>query len=343
MLEDQDLRIVSPLEDKDEQELELTLRPQKLVDFLGQRNLVQNLEIFIQAAEERGDVLEHVLFCGPPGLGKTTLSYILANEVGSNIKTTSGPAIERTGDLASILTNLEEGDVFFIDEIHRLNRVVEEVLYSAMEDFVLDIIIGKGPSARTLRLDLPHFTLVGATTKMGLLSAPLRSRFGMNFRLRFYDDESLLEIVERSALVLDVEIESEGALEIAKRSRGTPRVANRLLKRVRDFAQVKGDHSITKRVVVEALKMMQIDENGLDNMDRQLLERLINDFEGGPVGLKTLSAITSEDKRTLEEVYEPFLIQRGFLKRTSRGRTATTKAFDLFNKKPGKEEEKLWN
>ncbi len=325
-------RVVSPREVNDET-LDKTLRPTQLDFYIGQEKVKEKLTIFIQAALERGDALDHVMLYGPPGLGKTTLANIIANEMNVNIHTTSGPAIERPGDLASILTNLSEQDILFIDEIHRLNRVVEEVLYPAMEDFGLDIMIGKGPSARSVRLDLPDFTLVGATTRAGKLSSPLRERFGVINRLEFYNKQELAEIVVRSARILQVDISEEGAREIARRSRGTPRIANRLLKRVRDFAQVRADGSITPRVVREALELLEVDELGLDKIDHRLLETIIEKFSGGPVGLKTISAAISEETETIEDVYEPYLLQLGFLQRTPRGRKATKAAYQHLNKK----------
>ncbi len=319
-------RVVSPREEEDDM-LDKTLRPTRLEYYIGQEKVKEKLNIFIQAASERGDALDHVMLYGPPGLGKTTLANIIANEMNVNIHTSSGPAIERPGDLASILTNLSEQDILFIDEIHRLNRVVEEVLYPAMEDYGLDIMIGKGPSARSVRLDLPHFTLVGATTRAGKLSSPLRDRFGVINRLEFYSREELAEIVRRSARILEVDISHEGAGEIARRSRGTPRIANRLLKRIRDFAQVRADGAITPEVVREALKLLEVDEMGLDKIDHRLLKTIIQKFGGGPVGLKTISAAISEECETIEDVYEPYLLQLGFLERTPRGRKATRAAY----------------
>lgn len=328
-------RIISPHSKNEDRELDFTLRPRYLKNYIGQDKVTQNMAIFIQAAKKRREALDHVLLYGPPGLGKTTLAFIIANEMNVNIQTTSGPALERPGDLAAILTNLEQGDILFIDEIHRLNRVVEEVLYPAMEDFALDIIIGKGPSARSVRLDLPPFTLVGATTRAGLLTSPLRDRFGVISRLEFYKQEDLQKIVLRSAQVLDVEIDEQAAMEIARRSRGTPRIANRLLKRVRDFAQVKADGKITLQVARDSLEMLEVDELGLDKIDRKLLLTIIHKFQGGPVGLNTLAAAISEETETLEDVYEPYLLQLGFLKRTSRGRRATLMAYKHFGISPG--------
>ena len=311
----------------EDRDIESSLRPKILDDYIGQDKVKGNLKIYIEAARGRGEALDHVLLYGPPGLGKTTLAGIIANEMGVNIRVTSGPAIEKQGDLAALLTNLQEGDVLFIDEIHRLNRQVEEVLYPAMEDGALDIIIGKGPSARSIRLDLPHFTLIGATTRAGQLSAPLRDRFGVIFRLEMYSTEQLATIVKRSAGILGIAIDDDGAAEIASRSRGTPRIANRLLKRSRDFAQVKYDGVISRQAAVDALSRMEIDELGLDNIDRVLLTTMIKNYNGGPVGLETIAAAIGEEAVTIEDVYEPYLMQIGFLSRTPRGRCATALAY----------------
>ena len=311
-----------------EDESEGSLRPKTLREYIGQEKAKGNLEIFIQAAKMRGEPLDHVLLHGPPGLGKTTLSGIIANEMGVNIRITSGPAIEKPGDLAALLTNLSENDILFVDEIHRLNRQVEEILYPAMEDFAIDIIIGKGPSANSIRLDLPRFTLIGATTRAGQLSAPLRDRFGVTLRLELYTPEELALIVTRSAGILDAPIEPEGAMEIARRSRGTPRIANRMLRRVRDFAQVVGDGVITRALADKALTALEVDRLGLDNIDRRMLRAIIEYYGGGPVGLETLAATINEEAVTLEDVYEPYLMQIGFLTRTPRGRCVTAKAYE---------------
>ncbi len=312
----------------DDLDVERTLRPKTLDDYCGQERIRENLRVLIQAARTRNEPLDHVIFSGPPGLGKTTLAGVVANEMGAKLHTTSGPAIERTGDLAAILTNLEEGDILFVDEIHRLNHQVEEVLYPAMEDFFLDIVIGKGPAARSIRLDMPRFTLVGATTRTGLLTGPLRDRFGISYRLDYYSIEELARIVERSARILDVEIDAQGAAEIASRSRGTPRLANRLLKRVRDYAQVKAEGRITWEVASEALTFFEIDEMGLDWMDVKILTALTKTFRGRPVGLTTIASAVGEDPSSLEDVYEPYLLQSGLIIRTPQGRQATQLAFE---------------
>ena len=321
-------RIVTPEYTGADAETEFSLRPRTLAEYIGQDKAKENLSIYIEAAKMRGENLDHVLLYGPPGLGKTTLSTIIANEMNVNIRVTSGPAIEKQGDLAALLTNLSENDILFIDEIHRLNRSVEEVLYPAMEDFALDIIIGKGPSARSIRIDLPKFTLVGATTRAGQLTAPLRDRFGVILRLELYTVEQLTEIVTRSAGILGIECEAEGAVEIARRSRGTPRIANRLLKRVRDFAQVLGNGVITREIADEALRRQEIDQLGLDAIDRRMLTTIIRNYGGGPVGLETLAAAIGEESVTLEDVYEPYLMQIGFLSLTPRGRCATPLAYE---------------
>ena len=321
-------RIITTDVTEEDFSLEGNLRPQRLEDYIGQEKTKKNLKVYIEAAKQRSDVLDHVLFYGPPGLGKTTLAGIIANEMGTHMKVTSGPAIEKPGEMAAILNNLQEGDVLFVDEIHRLNRQVEEVLYPAMEDYAIDIMIGKGASARSIRLDLPKFTLVGATTRAGLLSAPLRDRFGVMHHLEFYTHEELKTIIIRSAQVLGVEIDEKGAAEIAKRSRGTPRLANRLLKRVRDFAQVKYDGRITYDVACFALNLLEVDQYGLDKIDRRILQTMIVNFQGGPVGLETLAAAIGEDSGTLEDVYEPYLLQNGFLNRTPRGRMASALAYE---------------
>ena len=320
-------RIITTEATEEDVRIETTLRPQCLSDYVGQEKIKSTLKIYIEAAKSRGEALDHVLFYGPPGLGKTTLSGIIANEMGSRLKVTSGPAIEKPGEMAAILNNLQEGDVLFVDEIHRLNRQVEEVLYPAMEDFAIDIMLGKESSARSIRLELPHFTLVGATTRAGLLSAPLRDRFGVVQRMEFYTPEELRTIIQHSATILGVEIEPEGAIELAKRSRGTPRLANRLLKRVRDFAQVKYDGVITKEVADFALDIMDVDKMGLDQNDRNILLMIIEKFSGGPVGLDTLAAALGEDAGTLEDVYEPYLLMNGLINRTPRGRMATENAY----------------
>jgi len=328
-----DSRLVSPEPERRQPVNENVLRPKRLTEYIGQEQLKKSLSIFIKAALGRGEPLDHVLFHGFPGLGKTTLSYIIANEMGAGVKVTSGPVIEKQGDLAAILTSLQEGDVLFIDEIHRLNHVVEEVLYPAMEDFQLDLIIGQGPGARSVKMDLPKFTLVGATTRTGLLTPPLRDRFGVILRLEFYSPEELVTIVQRSGKILGMDIDDSGALELGRRSRGTPRIANRLLRRVRDFAEVGGHKVVDKKVADEALTLLGVDEFGLDDMDRRIILTIIDKFEGGPIGLDTLATVVCEEKNTLEDVYEPFLIQSGFLKRTPRGRVTTVRAYEHFQRK----------
>ena len=327
-------RIVSRRPLEEDQQWEPTLRPRLWEEYIGQEKVKENLRVFIEAARARREPLDHVLLHGPPGLGKTTLAYLIATELQVGIRATSGPVLERPGDVAAILTNLEDRDVLFIDEIHRMNRVVEEILYPAMEEFQLDLVIGQGPHARTIKLDLPRFTLVGATTRAGLLTAPLRSRFGVLHRLDYYSDEEIYRIILRSAKILGVEISPEGAGELAGRSRGTPRVANRLLRRIRDFAQVLGDGVISEELAHMALERLEVDERGLDDMDRRILHTLIEKFDGGPVGLETLAVAVAEEKDTIEDIYEPFLIQAGFLARTPRGRTATRLAFDHFGIPP---------
>ncbi|MDD5021359.1 MAG: Holliday junction branch migration DNA helicase RuvB [Endomicrobiaceae bacterium] len=326
MTEEKD-RIIESEEVPNEDKIENTLRPQCLDDFIGQEKIKDNLKVFIEASKKRQEALDHCLFYAPPGLGKTTLAHIIAKEMGGNLRTTSGPVLERVGDLAAILTNLSEGDVFFIDEIHRMNHLVEESLYPVMEDFELDIIIGQGPSAKTIKLPVPRFTLVGATTRAGMLSSPLRDRFGIIEHLNFYNEEELIKIVKRSSLIMKIEIDEDGAFEIARRSRGTPRIVNRLLRRVRDFAEIRTCGKINKQVARESLDSLGVDEAGLDKMDRLLLSTMIEKFDGGPVGVDTIAVSISEDADTISDVYEPFLIQSGFIARTPRGRTATELAY----------------
>lgn len=330
-MENNDDRLISPEEKKDEASFDSSLRPRTLEDYVGQEKVKQNLQITISAAKKRGESLEHVLLYGAPGLGKTTLAHVIANELGANIRVTSGPAIEKAGDLAAILTNLNEGDILFIDEIHRLNKNIEEILYPAMEDYALDIIMGKGPSARTLRLDLPRFTIIGATTQASTLSAPLRDRFGITHHLNFYEPEDIQKIVSRSAGLLGINIDEAASRAISERARRTPRIANRLLKRVRDYCEVKSDGQINEGSCFESFSMLEVDELGLDWVDRKILETIIHKFKGGPVGLNTLSAATGEEMDTIENMYEPYLMQLGFLDRTSRGRVATDLAYGHLN------------
>ncbi|MBI4550460.1 MAG: Holliday junction branch migration DNA helicase RuvB [Candidatus Omnitrophica bacterium] len=336
-------RLISGQFRDEDAETDLSLRPSHLADFIGQEKLKANLSIFLQAARKRKEPVDHMLFFGPPGLGKTTLAHIIAKEMDANIKTTSGPVLERPGDLAGALTNLAEGDILFIDEIHRLPHVVEEYLYPAMEDYYFDIMIDKGPSARSVRINIPRFTLIGATTRSGLLTAPLRARFGIVERINYYTDPELAEIVARSARIINVPVDPEGAAEIARRSRGTPRVANRLLKRVRDFAEVKADGRITREVADDALRMLEVDTAGLDQMDKKILGLIMHEFEGGPVGINTISVAVGEEAETLEEIYEPYLIQKGFIKRTSSGRVLTRLAYEHLNAPlPPKSQSDLW-
>ncbi len=335
-------RIVLGNEGQEDTVLDVTLRPSSLNEFVGQSKLKENLRIFVGAAKKRKQSLEHVLFYGPPGIGKTTLAHIIAHEMGKSIRVTSGPAIERAGDLGAILTNLEDGDILFIDEIHRLNRLIEEVLYPAMEEYSLDIITGKGPAADTVRLDLPHFTLVGATTKPSLLSSPLRDRFGMTYRIDFYDDADIEQILDRSSHILGISLGSGASEEIAKRSRKTPRIANRLLKRVRDFAEMKHGGAVTAAVAQDALARLEIDERGLDDLDRKILRTIVEKFGGGPVGVTTIAQSVAEDRATIEDVYEPFLMQLGFLARTSRGRVVTESGYRHIGKEsPGDLQKRL--
>jgi len=320
-------RLVTPKEQNEDQVFDMTLRPKVLADYIGQEQIKENLKIFIAAAKKRKEPIEHVLLYGCPGLGKTTLAHVISNEMGAQIRITSGPAIERAGDLAAILTNLGEGDILFIDEIHRLNKVIEEVLYPAMEEYALDLVIGKGPGARTVRLDLPRFTIIGATTKVSMLSSPLRDRFGATYHLNFYEDADIGQIIKRSAKILNIQIDDGSIKLLSSRARKTPRVANRILKRVRDYAEVKANGIITMELAEEALKTLGVDQFGLDQIDRRILESIIKKFQGGPVGLNTLSAATGEEMATIEEVYEPYLLQLGFLNRTPRGRVATETAY----------------
>jgi Holliday junction DNA helicase RuvB len=332
-------RVVDPVSEVADFSDEKTLRPKLLSDYIGQEKVKEKLKILIDAAKQRKEAPEHILFYGPPGLGKTTLAHIIANEMGVNIKVTAGPVIEKAGDLAAIITNLEENDILFIDEIHRLNRAVEEIMYPALEDYALDIVIGKGPSAKTFRINLPKFTLIGATTRAGLIAAPLRDRFGATYRVDFYEPEELELILKRSASILGVKAESDGIAEIAKRSRGTPRIANRLLKRVRDYAQVKGNGDIDRKTAVQALTMLEVDELGLDAMDKKIMTTIMEKFRGGPVGIDTIAAAVSEEPDTVEDVYEPYLMQVGFIQRTPSGRKATEKAYEYFKIKEKKSDQ----
>lgn len=334
-------RVVSPMDQ--EEVLDVSLRPRNLEEYLGQPKVKENVRIFTEAAKKRGEALDHVLLCGPPGLGKTTLAHVVSSELEVNFHSTSGPVVERTGDLASMLTNLSERDVLFIDEIHRLNRVIEEYLYSAMEDFTIDLMIGEGPTARSMKINLNRFTLIGATTRTGLLTSPLRSRFGVNLRLDYYSNEELKQIIQRSARLLKIEINDEGANELSSRARGTPRIANRLLKRVRDYAEVRADGVINREVARSALEMFEVDAKGLDSLDRAILEVIITKFNGGPVGIDTIAAAISEEKDTIEDVYEPFLIREGFIEKTPRGRKVTHLAFQHLNIKSPGDQEGLFN
>lgn len=333
---------INPEKLDEEESFEVTIRPGTLNEYIGQTKVKENLSIFMEAARRRGEALDHVLLYGPPGLGKTTLAYIMSREMDVDIKVTSGPVIERPGDLAAILTNLQEHDILFIDEIHRLSHVIEEVLYPAMEDYHIDILIGQGPSARTMKLNIPRFTLVGATTRAGLLTSPLRDRFGMNFRLEYYSPQDLCTIIKRSAKILSINLDREGAMEIAGRSRGTPRIANRLLKRVRDFAEVRGDGRVSREIAIKSLEMLEVDHRGFDLMDRKILLTLIEKFDGGPVGIDSLSFAIGEERSTVEDVYEPYLIQEGFLHRTARGRVVTKAAYEHFGRKPSDKQNDLF-
>ena len=333
-------RIISKLEMPNEVEIQKSLRPKSFDEYIGQENLKEKMSISIKAAQKRNMVVDHILLYGPPGLGKTTLAGVIANEMKANLKITSGPILEKAGDLAAILTSLEENDILFIDEIHRLNSTVEEILYPAMEDGELDIIIGKGPSAKSIRIELPPFTLIGATTRAGLLSAPLRDRFGVSHKMEYYNENEIKSIIIRGAKILGVKINEDGAIEISKRSRGTPRIANRLLKRVRDYCEIKGNGAIDKLSAKNALDMLGVDSNGLDDLDRNIINSIIENYDGGPVGIETLSLLLGEDRRTLEEVYEPYLVKIGFLKRTNRGRIVTSKAYQHFMKVEVKDENK---
>ena len=333
-------RIISELEMPNEVEIQKSLRPKSFDEYIGQENLKEKMSISIKAAQKRNMVVDHILLYGPPGLGKTTLAGVIANEMKANLKITSGPILEKAGDLAAILTSLEENDILFIDEIHRLNSTVEEILYPAMEDGELDIIIGKGPSAKSIRIELPPFTLIGATTRAGLLSAPLRDRFGVSHKMEYYNENEIKSIIIRGAKILGVKINEDGAIEISKRSRGTPRIANRLLKRVRDYCEIKGNGTIDKLSAKNALDMLGVDSNGLDDLDRNIINSIIENYDGGPVGIETLSLLLGEDRRTLEEVYEPYLVKIGFLKRTNRGRIVTSKAYQHFMKVELKDENK---